>query len=159
MLFSISTDLLTPADIYSKHWNQVKSLTSATGNHLIPSQSTAGPLVPLTSAPQCLELMEMPQELSGGQLSNCSPTSLHSGQLRLQNTRVFISLMPTNLILSELSWSDCAVKWPSLLWLWPIRQDSATYFIPTSRSHCESVCFTAPWLTLSSYKMRSVQMK
>ena len=45
------------------------------------------------------------------------------------------------------------------LWLWPVRQGSATYFILIGRSHSKLGHFTAPSLTLSLDKMRYVEMR
>jgi len=57
------------------------------------------------------------------------------------------------------SGTKCAVKRPSSPYLWPIRQDSATYFVLIGRSHGELGRFTAHSLPQSSDEMRSAEMR
>jgi len=70
---------------------------------------------------------------------------------------IFLILyISSDLISSEPSAIECAVKWPSLLWLQPVKQDSVTYFVLIGRSHGELGRFTAHSVPLSSDEMRSV---
>jgi len=50
----------------------------------------------------------------------------------------------SHLISSHFISTDCAVKRPSLLWPWPIRRDSATYFVLIGRSRGILGHFTVP---------------
>jgi len=55
--------------------------------------------------------------------------------------------------------SECAVKRPNLQWLWPVRKDSATYFVLIGRSRGKLGRFTAHLLPLSSDEVNSDEMR